>query len=126
MLFSNITVKTLDHEAKENNCDDCSNNNSDLLDVDESKDCSCSSSNSCNKNELDLNCYSCEQLHHSPERSSPHCQDDISCTNDVWIDDCKCDNEADENKGTLMICKCCNRWVYLICLNYNRLYRIIF
>lgn len=102
----------MDQEIRENNCKDCSNSNSEeIIDVDDSKECSCSSSNSCNKNDLELNCYSCEQIHHSPERKSPHCQDDRSCTNEVWIDDCKCDNESDD-KRTLMICKCCNRLVY--------------
>lgn len=109
-----LVGKTMDQEAKEVNCNDCSNSNSEeKIDVEEPTDCSCSSSfNNCNKTELDLNCYSCEQIHHSPERKSPHCQDDRSCTNEVWIDDCKCDQTV-ENKRTLMICKCCNRYVCL-------------
>lgn len=108
----------MDQDAKENSCDDCSNNirnSEEKLDMEESKECSCTSLvlNSCEKNELlNLNCFSCEQNHRSPERKSSHCQVERNCENDEWIDDCKCDNERDDrgdNKRTLTICKCCNR-----------------
>lgn len=102
----------LDEDIKESSCTECNNSNSEeKIEVDGSNNCSCSSFDACNKNELDLNCYSCEEIHHSPERKSRHCQDDRRCTNEVWIDDCKCD-ESEEHKRAFMICKCCNRYVF--------------
>ncbi|KAG5884357.1 hypothetical protein JTB14_030796 [Gonioctena quinquepunctata] len=112
--------KSTDQEGKEN-CNDCDQDD-DEEDKDDDKDCTCSSDQN-----NPLSCYGCEQL--QPNDKSRQCSggggselfdgyDDFNskaggkkdkgrCTNELWIDDCKCDTEAKDKKAN--ICKCDSR-----------------
>ncbi|KAJ8967311.1 hypothetical protein NQ317_013780 [Molorchus minor] len=104
--------KTTDQENKVYN--DCDADEEDKDDVD--KECLCTS----DKNDS-MVCYSCDQLSSSKNLQCGNeldeygdCskltngkKDKLRCTNELWIDDCKCENDVKENKknGT---CKCDN------------------
>ncbi|KAJ8967503.1 hypothetical protein NQ314_002818 [Rhamnusium bicolor] len=97
--------KAIDQEGKEL-CNDCDGDEEDKDDIE--KDCTCSPS----KNDS-LGCYNCEQLL-SPNKNhqcsneledydecsklSSGKKDKLRCTNELWIDDCKCENDVKENK----------------------------
>ncbi|XP_074031252.1 gametogenetin-binding protein 2-like isoform X2 [Leptinotarsa decemlineata] len=105
--------KTIDQEGKEN-CNDCDQDDDE--DKEDDKDCSCSQDQN-----NSLSCFNCDQL--QPNDKSRQCSgnefDDYDdyhsklsgkkgkprCTNELWIDDCKCDNDVKDKRGD---CKCDN------------------
>ncbi|KAJ8912903.1 hypothetical protein NQ315_017233 [Exocentrus adspersus] len=114
-------VKAADQESKEL-CNDCDGDGEEEKD-DIEKGCTCSP----NRKNDTLSCYSCEQLI-SPNKSH-QCtneledfegcsklnsgkKDKLRCTNELWIDDCKCENDVKEDKKNSNNCKCDN---YLEC-----------
>ncbi|XP_018568036.1 gametogenetin-binding protein 2-like isoform X3 [Anoplophora glabripennis] len=98
--------KATDHEGKEL-CNDCDGDGEEDKD-DAEKDCACSPDKADT-----LGCYNCSQLL-SPNKThqctnelddydecskvSSGKKDKLRCTNELWIDDCKCENDVKENK----------------------------
>jgi hypothetical protein len=115
--------KTSDQDGKEN-CNDCEEDFEDKDDLDRS--CSCS------HNQNELGCYSCEELLSPLKNSFLKCSEDLNSeyecksltskqnslrcsTNELWIDDCKCENDIKENKKNVY--KCNN---YLSPVNFKK------